>query len=151
MTAVAQLRRALDDLAAIPEAAIQQAAKAVEEFAATQGRPVTIKGKRYPLKAVTKYDRRGADVIHATVFGTPTGFWVWQNTGTRGGYKIPKRVSRRPRYLFGRGWAHPVLAPVTRSRGISARGAWRRVDSRARVIVPEVFVAAVHEAIQAVA
>lgn len=146
MTGVDQLRRALDDLADVPAIAVKQAAKVVEDFAATQGRPVTIRGKRYPLGAVTKEEHRGRDILQATVFGTPTGFWVWQNTGTRGGYRIaPKPGTRhgRPRVLAGKSWDHPVSTSVTRIHGISGRGAWRRVDRYARANVPQVFVDAV--------
>jgi hypothetical protein len=146
VSGVAQLRRALDDLANVPPVAVKQAAKVVEDFAGTQGRPITIRGKRYPLRAVTKETKQGRDIVQATVFGTPTGFWVWENTGTRGGYQIaPKPGTRngRPRVLAGKTWGHPVSTPVTRHRGISGRGAWRRVDRYARQHVPQVFIDAV--------
>jgi hypothetical protein len=143
VSATAQLRRVLDDLADVPPIAIKQAALVVEDFAATQGRPITINKKRYPLKAVTKYDKRGADILQATVFGSPTGFWVWQNTGTRGGYPIaPKR--RRAMPTKGK-WKHPVSGKVIRKHGIGGRGAWRRVDRYARANVPQVFVDAVQD------
>lgn len=148
MTAVAQLRRALDDLAAVPESAIVDAAKRVERIAEQTGRPITINRKRYPLGAVTKYTRRERRAVSATVFGTPTGFWVWQNTGTRGGYKIaPKRKTAMP--TKGK-WKHPVSVPVVRKHGIAGRGRWRSVDTRARREVPQIFVDAVHEAIAGV-
>jgi len=147
---VAQLRRALDDLSNVPESAIVDAAKLVEQIANDTGRPVTIRGRRYPLDAVTKYTRREQRAVDATVFGTPTAFWVWQTTGTRGDYQIPKRLGKKPRYLKGRGFAHPVRGPVTRRGGISGRGAWRKVRARAENEVPRVFVEAVHDAVRAV-
>jgi hypothetical protein len=143
VTAVAQLRRVLDDLADVPPIAVKQAALVVEDFAASQGRPITIRKKRYPLTAVTKYDKRGGDILQATVFGTPTGFWVWQNTGTRGGYEIRPR-HKRAMPTKGK-WKHPVSGPVTRKHGIGGRGAWRRVDRYARANVPQVFVDAVQD------
>jgi len=147
---VAQLRKALDDLSNVPESAIVDASKLVEQFAKDNGRPITIRGRRYPLTAVTKYTRREQRAVDATVFGTPTGFWVWQTSGTRGDYQIPKRASSRPRYLFASGFDHPVRAPIRRHRGITGRGAWRKVRARAEQEVPQVFIDAVHDAVKAV-
>ena len=146
---VAQLRRAFDDLANVPESAIVDAAKLVEQAAKQTGRPITIRGRRYPLYAVTKYERANARAeCRRRSYGTPTGFWVWQTTGTRGGYPIPKRRRAEPRYLYGAGWSHPVRGPVTRQRGIAGRGAWRRVRAVAERDVPKIFVAAVHDAVK---
>lgn len=152
MSAVAQLRRTFDDLADLPPIAVKQAALVVERFAAQTGRPITIRKRRYPLTAVTKLDRRGATIVTATVFGTPTGFWVWQTAGT-GAHDIgPRRrhtKTGRPPAVAGTAWGHPVSDPV-RHPGASGRGAWRRVDRMARQQVPGVILDAVRDVLKQV-
>jgi hypothetical protein len=151
VTAVAQLRRAFDDLAHVPATAIRDASTLVEGIAEQTGRPVTIKGQRYVLTAETTIERRGAQAIIATVSGKPTGFWVWQNTGTKP-HRIapqPGRNRGRPRVIAGRSWGHPVSVAVHHP-GASGRGRWRQVTQRARREVPQIFRDAVHDALQQV-
>jgi len=149
---VAQLRRTLDALADIPAEAMREATDLVESFATQSGRPVKIKGKTYQLSAVTKVTR-SANGVTATVYGKPTGFWVWQNTGTKPHDIAPKRGKRqgRPRVIApsagsGGGWNHPQSVPV-HHKGATGRGRWREVDRRARREVPQVFVDAVREVV----
>jgi hypothetical protein len=152
---VAQLRRVLDDLADVPEVAMREATVMVEGFAKESGRPVMIKGKRYELTATTVVERRGPTEVSATVFGKPTGFWVWQNTGTRphtiappaGIHKHRRRVIAPAR--GGSGWNHPQSVPV-HHKGATGRGRWREVDRLARREVGQVFRDTVHDAVKAV-
>ena len=135
----AQLRRSLAELAEIPDAAIREASALVEQFAAETGRPVTIKGRRYKLTATTKIERRGADTIVATVEGTPAGYWVWQDTGTKPHEIRPAAGSRhgRPKVIVPKG-GHPQSVPI-HHRGATGRGRWRQVQQRARREVPQIF------------
>ena len=152
----ARLRQVFDNLANLPESAIVDAAKLVEEMAKQGGGSVTVnrKGKhrRYNLGAVTHYERSNERAVGATVFGAPTGFWVWKTSGTRGGYNIPKRKPRQgsSRYLYGAGYAHPVRGQIKRKGRVSGRGAWTKVRARAEREVPQVFVQAVHDVVRVV-
>jgi hypothetical protein len=149
------LRQVLDNLANVPESAIVDAAKLVEGIARANGGSVTInrrgKHRRYPLYAVTEYQRDSERAVGATVFGTPTGFWVWKTSGTRGGYSIPKRKPRQgsSRYMYGAGFAHPVRGQITRKGRASGRRAWDKVRARAEREVPQVFIDAVHNVVKA--
>ena len=100
---------------------------------------------------MTKFEQRGADIITATVFGSPTGFWIWQNTGTRGHTIKPKQGTHKgwPRVVANPNWDHPVSVPVHHP-GTGGRGAWRRVDNQARRVVPQIFIEAVHDAVKAI-
>jgi len=144
----------LDNLANVPEAAIQDAAELVEAIAKQNGGSVTInrkhKHRRYQLFAVTEYRRDGERAVGATVFGTPTGFWVWKTSGTKGGYNIPKRKPRQgsSRYLYGSGYAHPVRGQIKRKGRVSGHRAWDKVRDRAEREVPQVFIQAVHDAVK---
>ena len=150
----ARLKQVLDNLAAVPEAAIVDAAELVEAIAKQGGGSVTINRKgrhrRYTLGAVTHYERTNERAVGATVFGTPTGFWVWKTSGTRGGYSIPKRKPRQgsSRYLYGAGYAHPVRGQIKRDGRVSGRRAWDKVRDRAEREVPQVFIQAVHDAVK---
>jgi hypothetical protein len=152
----AKLRQVLDDLAKIPEAVIVEAAELVEDIAKQNGGSVTInrsgRHRRYNLGAVTHYDKTNQTTVGATVFGTPTGFWVWKTSGTRGGYSIPKRKPRQgsSRYMYGAGFAHPVRGQIRRKGRVSGRGAWTKVRARAEREVPQVFIQAVHDAVKVV-
>lgn len=133
----AELRRTLARLAEIPEPALAAACKAVEEIAFTEGGSVVVRGRRYKLKAITRI-KRGGNTITATVWGTPTGFWVWKNTGTSA-HLIPKRppTAKNPRPMHGGGYAHPIQRKQIMHPGTGGRGAWRKVVARAERIVPE--------------
>lgn len=148
MTA-AQLRRTFDDLSHIPESAILEATTAVEDYAKRVGGRITIHRKKrvktYPLRAVTKFEQRSGKTVKATVFGCPTGFWVWKTSGTRS-HDIPKRTGVT-RYLYWSVLGHPIGFWV-RHPGTPGRGAWRRVRQFAETEVPRIFTEAVHDAVK---
>jgi hypothetical protein len=111
---------------------------------------VTIKRRKkratYPLDATTKFYTTDTRGFRAVVFGKPTGFWVWQNTGTSA-HSIPSRkATKRARYLYANGYDHPTNLQV-RHPGASGRGAWRRVQAQADQEVFPIFVDAVRTAI----
>jgi len=149
-----RLKLVLDNLADVPESAIVDAAELVEAIAKQNGGSVTINRKgrhrRYNLFAVTEYRRDNERAVGATVFGTPTGFWVWKTSGTRGGYSIPKRKPRQgsSRYMYGAGYAHPVRGQIKRKGRVGGRRAWDKVRARAEREVPQVFVQAVHDIVK---
>ena len=146
MTA-ASLRHTLDDLARVPEATILEATTAVEDYAKRVGGRITIhrrkKGPRsYPLFAVTKFESDHGKTIRATVFGAPTGFWVWKTTGTRS-HDIPAR-GRGQRFLFWSDLGHPIGFWV-RHPGSPGRGRWKQVTRFANTEVPRILSEAVHD------
>lgn len=137
------LKRRLDRLQRIPETTTREAADAVIAIARDVGSrygPLTMgkRGRRVALGAVTRVRGRGAN-MQATVWGKPTGPWVWVTTGAAG-HTIPRsrRRSRKPRYLSAPGYEHPIGRPVQHP-GRSGRGAWNQVQAEARGKVPEVF------------
>lgn len=152
MTTSAQLRRTFDNLANVPAEAIAEAADFVESSARRHGGTVTLgkanRRRTYRLRAITK-QRRSGDVLTATVYGTPTGPWVWKNTGTRG-HGIPRygNMARIGGYLAG-GLDHPVRIPVSHP-GTGGRGAWRRVRAEAEQAVPDIFARHVDKALAGV-
>ena len=151
MTASAQLRRAFDELANVPASASRDASTFVQTVAEQTGRPVTVKGKRYVLTAEATVQRRGPRALTTIIHGKPTGYWVWQNTGTDPHSIGPGRGVRRgrPRVMAGPNWGHPVSVPVHHP-GASGRLRWRQVTQRARREVPQIFRDAVHDALQGV-
>jgi hypothetical protein len=146
---VAELRRTLALLNEVPEQALTAACKAIETVAAQEGGTVVLgrKRRRVKLKAITRIKGSG-NSITATVWGVPTGPWVWKNTGTAG-HSIPKRkpTPKRPRPMHGDGYAHPVSNKQIHHPGSSGHGAWRTVVSRAEKIVPDYIGKAIHEAV----
>lgn len=146
---VAQLRRTFANLAEIPATAIAEATALVEQIAADTGRPVRIKGRTYQLTATSRIQRQGESGVTATVYGKPTGFWVWQNTGTRPHTIAPAKGTRkhRPRVIAGKSWGHPVSVAVNHP-GASGRGRWRQVQQRARREVPQIFRDTVDDAVR---
>lgn len=140
----AGLSRRLAAVRRVPEKSTRDAAAAVIKLARAQGAKVGAvtlgkKRRRYPLGATTRHKGGGAS-YQATVWGKPTGPWVWANTGA-GGHTIPRGGRRRrskPRYLKGAGYAHPIGRPVQHP-GRSGSGAWRTVQDQARREVPKVF------------
>lgn len=147
---VAQLRATLARVAAIPEPAIRAASQAVEDVARAEGGTVTLgrKHRRVTLKGVSRVKRSG-DRIVATVWGVPTGPWVWKDTGTAP-HLIPTRAPtrRRPRPMHGQGFAHPVARVQLEHPGTGGRGAWDRVVTRAEQVVPDTIRAHVRGAIR---
>jgi hypothetical protein len=151
----AALERTLDEIARLPQTAMVDAAKAVERIAREVGStigPVALgrKGRRVRLSAVTRIRKRGTSDAEATVWGRPTGPWVWVTSGTRP-HTIPKARSRGKqrgtRYLKGDSYQHPYGLPVQHP-GASGRGAWRTVVRRAEVEVPKVFLDAARRAMR---
>jgi hypothetical protein len=145
---VASLERQLDAVARLPQTAIVDAAKAVERIARDVGATaggVTRRGRTTKLKAITRIKNRGSNDAEATVYGVPTGPWVWANTGTRGHTIAPRRRGRGRRattgFLKGAGYPHPYGKPV-RHPGTGGKGAWRKVVAQAETEVPKVFLAA---------
>lgn len=151
---VADLRRTLAKLSEVPEPALKAACKAVETIAAQEGGSVVLgrKQRRVKLKAITRIKDHG-DEIKATVWGTPTGPWVWKNTGRDGGYNIPKRkpTKRSPRTMHADGYPHPVNVNGQRIQfkggRTSGSHAWDKVVKRAERVVPEIIGKAVHEVV----
>lgn len=142
----ASLERTLDELARLPQTAMTDAAKAVEriarEVSASVG-PVHL-GKRkrsVRLRVISRGVKGSARAAETTVYGVPTGPWVWVTSGTAS-HVIPKqraRKSRKTRYMKGDGYAHPIGRPVTH-HGAHGKGAWRKVVQRAERDVPQAFI-----------
>ena len=147
---VAELRRTLARLAEVPEPALKAACKAVEQIAAQEGGTVVLgrKRRRVKLKAITRIKPSG-NKITATVWGVPTGPWVWKNTGA-GAHTIPKRkpTAKKPRPMHGKGYPHPIQRMQIQHPGASGQGTWRVVVKRAERVVPEIIGKAVHEALR---
>lgn len=151
---VADLRHTLAELAGVPEPAIRAACKAVEQIAAQEGGSITVvrfngrnaKQTTYKLKAKTRIKVTG-DVASATVWGTPTGFWVWKNTGTAPHTIGPRRkdTKTKRRAIKLPGSTHPVR--VVDHPGTRGRGAWRKVIRRAERVVPQIVANHVHRAV----
>lgn len=150
MSAVDELRRTLARLADVPEPALKAATKAVEEIARQEGGTVVLgrKRRRVKLKAITRIKPSG-NSITATVWGVPTGTWVWKNTGASS-HAIPKRkpTARRPRVMHAQGYEHPVSHRQISHPGRGGDGRWRDVVKRANRVVPEIIEQRVHEAIR---
>lgn len=151
MTGTATLRRQLEALARLPERATRDAAAAVCELAADVGGTVLLGKKRraYRLKAKPQFYAGRAGEFRCTVWGTPTGPWVWKNTGTRA-HMWPRKRRRKARFVHGAGFTHPYDARTPRHvAGIPARYRWTRgVVQRAKTeVVPAAFRRAVAEAV----
>lgn len=146
---VADLRRTLARLAEIPEPALKAACKAVEEIAAQEGGSVVLgrKRRRVKLKATTRIKGSG-NTVTATVWGVPTGPWVWKTSGTRA-HTIPKRrpSAKKPRPMQGKGYAHPVQYRQVHHPGSGGHHAWQIVVKRANKVVPEIIAKRVHEVV----
>lgn len=142
----ASLARTLDALADLPRTGMLDATKAVERLARDVGAsvgPVSLgkRGRRTKLTAVTRIRGTGNE-IQATVWGRPTGPWVWVTSGTKP-HTIPKAgrgrgKARTTRYLKGDGYSHPIGIAVHHP-GASGKGAWRRVVQRAQIEAPKAF------------
>lgn len=105
------------------------------------------KRRRVRLTAMTRI-KRSSDSASATVWGVPTGPWVWVDSGA-GAHLIPKRkpTAKNPRPMHGQGYAHPVQRKQLHHPGTGGRGAWRAVKERARREVPKIFQEEVHKAV----
>jgi hypothetical protein len=152
---VAGLQRRLRQLERVPEVTTRDAAAAVVKLARDVGAqigPVTMgkRRRRVQLTAVARFKGAGHNVT-ATVWGRPTGPWVWVSSGTMP-HTIPKAgrrgrgKGRGTRYLKGDRYPHPYGLPVTHP-GATGKGAWRRVTTQARTKVPEVYREAIRRAI----
>jgi hypothetical protein len=140
----ATFERRLDQLATIPDEAIKATRLAVIALAEREGGTVTLgrKKRRVKLGAVARVKQTGPNEITCTVWGKPTGPWVWKTSGTSA-HQIPKRGKPGP--MFGRGFEHPIRYTVVHNKGIQRRGgAWDRVVDKAEQVVFDSF----HEAIR---
>lgn len=140
MTAAALAKR-LDRLALVPDAGIRAAANAVIKIAEQEGGTITLgkKRRRVKLSAVARVKGKGNNVA-VTVWGRPTGPWVWKTSGTTG-HSIPKRkpTERKPRPMHGAGYEHPIQRTQLHHPGSRGHGAWTTVEKRAGRVVPELF------------
>jgi hypothetical protein len=140
----AKLERTLIEIAKLPQAAMEDACKQVEKIARDVGSsvgPIHFRKRSGKLTAITRIKGRGKTTAEATVYGVPTGPWVWVTSGTSG-HTIPRqrsRGNRKVRYLKGVKYGHPYGKPVHHP-GASGKGAWKRVVTRAEVEVPKAFV-----------
>jgi hypothetical protein len=156
-----RLRATAVDLRAVPESTLIAAARATKQIAAAElvraGRPrVRLWSRRrgrartVRLRAVDTI-RKGprGEGLNLRVQGVPVGPWVWANTGTEphlvgaGATGARRRttaqtVRRDRRYIAGRGYRHPVLAPVWHPGGRGAR-VWRKVVDRATPVIVDAF------------
>ena len=117
--------------------ATRDAAKKVERAAKDVGAaigPVTLgrKGRRVKLTAVSRFKGSG-DHVQATVWGRPTGPWVWVTATKR-----RRGKARTTSYLKGPAYAHPYGLAVQHP-GASGKGAWRRVVRTAEPAVVDTF------------
>jgi hypothetical protein len=150
----AALAKRLDKLALVPEQGVIAAAAVVEKIAeqeaARVGGFVTLgrKRRRVRLTTVARIKRipGGAQI---TLWGKPTGGWVWATDGTDA-HAIPKRrpTKRKPRPMHGDGYEHPISNKQIQHPGSAGRGAWTRVRQRADREVPQIIADLVHEAVR---
>lgn len=145
----AQLRKRLARLDTVLDSAIPAAAEAVEEIAAQEGGTVILgrKRRRVKLKAVSRVKGRG-DHVTVTVWGKPTGPWVWVTSGAKA-HTIPRKppTARRPRPMKG-GLEHPVQRVQLHHPGRRGTGNWHTVVKRAKRIVPEIITRELSEVIR---
>lgn len=150
---LAGLASRLDRLAKAPVDGTRAAARAVVNTAKREGEaagPVHLGKRRRAVRlgAVARFRGSGA----VTVWGRPTGPWVWVTAGTQP-HTIPKAKrgrrgkARTTRYLKSPAYPHPIGRPVLHP-GAAGRGAWLRVRRQARRDVPAAYAAAVRKAIR---
>jgi hypothetical protein len=137
------IRAKLERLNDLPAVGMVTATELVEKIAREEGGRYAMhlgkKKRRVRLTAITRI-KRSTDSAQATVWGVPTGPWVWVTSGA-GAHLIPKRkpTARNPRPMFGQGFEHPVQRMQLHHPGSHGRGAWRAVQERARREVPDIF------------
>lgn len=138
----ATFEKRLTKLQIIPDAAIRASAVAVVKIAEQEGGTVTLgkKRRRVKLTAKPRVKPTGPHTVEVTVWGTPTGPWVWKTTGTQA-HDIPKRkpTAKRPRPMLGDGYEHPVQRTQVRHPGTVGHGAWLKVEARAAKVIPAIF------------
>jgi len=134
--------RKLSRLGTVPDAAVRTSAAAVVKIAEAEGGTVVLgrKQRRVKLSAFARVKPTGPASSEVTVWGKPTGPWVWQSSGTSA-HPIPKRkpTAKKPRPMHGDGYAHPVQRMQVQGGGRHGGGAWGRVVKRAARVVPEIF------------
>jgi hypothetical protein len=135
------LAKRLDRLSTVCDTATRAAADAVTKIAEQEGGHVTLgkKKRRVKLSAVARVKGSG-DHVEVTIWGRPTGPWVWVTSGTSP-HKIPKRqpTAKKPRPMHGKGYEHPVQRMQLQHHGAHGKGAWTQVQKRAGRVVPEIF------------
>lgn len=128
-------------LRALPRSSMIAAAKAAKKIASTEG---TAAGS--PLKGKKKRGMtlRARDDIRPTgsgatmrIQGVNVAGWVWVNTGTDA-----HTIRRRKRK------SDPRSRMTVRHPGTAGRGAWRAVQARAAVVIPEIFRDDVHRVVR---
>lgn len=116
------------------------AAKAAKKIAADEGRAAgsPLKGnKRRGMTLRARDDIRpaGGGTVTCRIQGVNVAGWVWVNTGT-----APHRIRRRKR--------GPKSKLTVPHPGTPGRGHWARVQKRAAVVVPKIFVEDVGKAVR---
>lgn len=150
---LAGLASRLDRLAKAPQDGTRAAARAVVQSAKREGEaagPVHLGKRKRPVRLTAVARFRGSGAV--TVWGRPTGPWVWVTAGTHP-HTIPKAKrgrggkARTTRYLKSPAYPHPIGRPVIHPGG-TGRGAWLRVRRAARHDVPAAYVKAVRKAVR---
>ena len=149
----AGLRKRLTALNRLPSEGTRAAAKKVETLAREVGQavgPVALgkHGRRVQLTAVSRFKGSG-NHVEATVWGRPTGPWVWVTAGTVEPSNPQTRGRREGAHhpLPERPGLHPSDRPPGDAPGRVGRGAWRRVTKRAESAVPDVYADAIRKLI----
>lgn len=148
---VAGLARRLERVARAPADGTKAAARAVVATAKREGAaagPVHMGKRRRTVRLTAVARFRGSGAV--TVWGRPTGPWVWVTAGTQP-HTIPKArrgrgKARTTRYLKAPAYPHPYGLAVLHP-GAAGRGAWLRVRRQARRDVPAAYLAAVRKAL----
>lgn len=125
-------------LKALPRSSMIAAAKAAKKIASTEGTAAGSPLRGHKRRGMTL---RARDDIRPTgdgatmrIQGVNVAGWVWVNTGTD-----PHRIRRRKR--------GPKARITVQHPGTAGRGAWRKVQARAAVVIPEIFRDDVHRAV----
>lgn len=145
---VEHLARVLAALDGVPATACNTAAAHVIDLANREGGTVTLGKRRRVVKLSAVARHPHGDPDRATIWGKPTGPWVWKNSGAAA-HPIPRRARRKPRFLHAQGYEHPYNAHATLHHpGMRGRGAWRTVTTRARADVPKIYRTAIDYAVR---
>jgi len=139
-------------LSRIPQSYATEAAKVFRTVAEANGG--TMMG-RYQLTASEKKRLIRDQGCTLIMKGTPAGFWVWKESGTKphaiavrtrrrtgpagSKVKVKRRRGRtvgrgKQPALAGAGWDHPVAGPVQHP-GTAGRRAWSRTVTEARPLI----------------
>jgi hypothetical protein len=106
----------------LPASALREVVKAFTKIAEQEGG--RMKG-RYQLTAEASEWQVSAGTASVTMKGTPSGFWVWKETGTR-----PHTIRPRRKKALAGDLGHPVWGAVHHP-GTSGKKAWTKTVERA--------------------